>query len=81
MYPSMMHVPIQSGAIPSLTTNILRVRLGYTLISNGQPITHVLTHHAILELVRGNNLPMPTWTILVTRSLTSTKAMRQHTIK
>lgn len=35
MYPSMMHVLVQSGVIPSLTTNIHGVRLGYTLISNG----------------------------------------------
>jgi len=76
-----MHVPVQSGAIPNVTTKILRIRLGYSLISNGQPVTHVLTHHAILELARGNNLPMPTWTILVIGSFTSTKATRQHTKK
>lgn len=54
---------------------------GYTLISNGQLVTHVLTHHAILELARGNNPPMPTWPILVIGNITSTKATRKHTKK
>ncbi len=81
MYPSMMHIPVQSGAIPNIATTIHGIRFGYTLISNGQPVTHVLTHRAILELARGNNLPMPTWPILVTRNLTLTKATRQHTRK
>jgi hypothetical protein len=43
MYPSMMYVLVWNGVVPTLTTNIPKVGLGYTLISNCQPITYVLT--------------------------------------
>lgn len=65
--------PVHIGVIPNITTNIHGIRFGYTLISNGQQVTHVFTHHAILELTRGSNLPMHAWTILVIGNLTLTK--------
>jgi hypothetical protein len=43
MYPSMMYVLVRSELVPTLTTNIPRVGLGYTLINNCQLVTHVLT--------------------------------------
>ncbi len=61
----MMFIPFWNELVPISTTSIPGPRLGYTLINNGQPITHVLTQQ-IVPKFKGNNLLMPTWTIPVT---------------
>ncbi len=76
-YPRMMFLLVWNGVIPNITTSILGARLGYTLTTNGQPITQVLTQHAIFKF-KGSNPPMLAWTILVPRSVTLIKVKRHH---
>ncbi len=72
-----MFLLVQSGVVPNTTISILGARLGYTLTTNGQPITQVFTQHAIFKF-KGSNLPMLAWTVLVPRSVTLVKVKRQH---
>lgn len=73
----MMFLLIWNGVVPNITTSILGARLGYTLTTNGQPITQILTQHAIFKF-KGSNPPMLAWKILVPRSVTLIKVKRRH---